>query len=466
MGQRTARLARTATCVVALWAVAAGSARELRQTTAFAGQPFITVWNAPTHDCDRYSVPLDLSLFDMVASPNEGFYDQQLTIFYKDRLGQYPHYADGGPVHGGVPQNASLHLHLAQLERDVQRYMRSRERAGLAVIDWEEWRPLWIRNWQGKQVYRDRSLALVQEHHSDWDAAQRARQAQFEFEQAARKFMISTLQRARNKRPRSLWGFYLFPDCYNHGYAGGAGNYTGHCPDVEVSRNDLLAWLWAGSTALYPSIYLASSLRGTPAARSFVRSRLREALRVAREHGREGALPVFVYSRPSYSHTTELLTQQDLVTTVGETAALGAAGIIFWGDTDYSNSAERCRMMSDYLSGDLGRYLLNVTSATRQCSRFLCAGNGRCERRISEADTYLHLSPYSFRIEAAPGPGGGLRVTGVLSQSDKAALQLDFQCRCFHGWRGQRCDVGTSGGSLTLPSALAPIIALLLSLAM
>ncbi|XP_055503876.1 hyaluronidase-2-like isoform X2 [Leucoraja erinacea] len=264
MGQRTARLARTATCVVALWAVAAGSARELRQTTAFAGQPFITVWNAPTHDCDRYSVPLDLSLFDMVASPNEGFYDQQLTIFYKDRLGQYPHYADGGPVHGGVPQNASLHLHLAQLERDVQRYMRSRERAGLAVIDWEEWRPLWIRNWQGKQVYRDRSLALVQEHHSDWDAAQRARQAQFEFEQAARKFMISTLQRARNKRPRSLWGFYLFPDCYNHGYAGGAGNYTGHCPDVEVSRNDLLAWLWAGSTALYPSIYLASSLRARP----------------------------------------------------------------------------------------------------------------------------------------------------------------------------------------------------------
>lgn len=30
--------------------------------------------------------------------------------------------------------------------------------------------------------------------------------------------------------------------------------------------------------------------------------------------------------------------QKDLVSTIGESVALGAAGIIFWGDTSYASS--------------------------------------------------------------------------------------------------------------------------------
>ncbi|XP_051874401.1 hyaluronidase-2-like [Pristis pectinata] len=463
MGQWAACFARTVTCVVTLLAAMARP-QQRKQTSSFAGKPFVTVWNAPTHDCARYSVSLNLEMFDIVSSPNEGFYDQQLTIFYKERLGRYPYFQGQSPVNGGVPQNSSLLPHLDAVRSDIRRYMRSWDKEGLAVIDWEEWRPLWIRNWKNKQIYRDSSLSLVSQRHPDWSQADVSRQAQFEFEQSAQRFMVQTLQEGRNTRPRSLWGFYLFPDCYNHDYKNNAANYTGRCPDVEIARNDLLTWLWRNSTAIYPSIYLDRSLRSSPSAHKFVRSRVKEALRVSQLHGPHHALPVFVYSRPTYSYTVQLLTERDLVTTIGETAALGAAGIIFWGDTDYSNSAERCRMMKSYVGGVFGRYLLNVTTATRYCSQFLCGGRGRCERRDSEAETYLHLSPDSFRIQESPSEGAGLQVSGALTQRDRQRFQEDFQCRCFRGWLGQQCGIAESAGLRSLPSTLAPLLALLLPL--
>lgn len=36
-----------------------------------------------------------------------------------------------------------------------------RTKRGLAVIDWEEWRPLWERNWGTKKIYQTLSLAHV-----------------------------------------------------------------------------------------------------------------------------------------------------------------------------------------------------------------------------------------------------------------------------------------------------------------
>uniref|UniRef100_UPI00398E7478 hyaluronidase-2-like n=1 Tax=Pristiophorus japonicus TaxID=55135 RepID=UPI00398E7478 len=308
MAQRVASLAGAVACVVTLL-VAKVRVQGLKQTSRFGGKPFVAVWNAPTQECVRYSVTLDLNMFDIVSSPNEGFYDQKLTIFYKERLGKYPHYSGQQPVNGGLPQNSSLHGHLTGMERDIERYMRSQDAEGLAVIDWEEWRPLWIRNWQNKQIYRNSSRRLVSDRHPDWSQSNINREAQFEFEQSGQKFMVETLRKARNTRPRSMWGFYLFPDCYNHDYKNNAANYTGRCPDVEISRNDLLMWLWRNSTAIYPSIYLDSLLRSSDSGTKFVRSRVKEALRVSELHSDNYSLPVFVYSRPTYSYTVEPLTQ-------------------------------------------------------------------------------------------------------------------------------------------------------------
>uniref|UniRef100_A0A8C6YSH5 Hyaluronidase n=1 Tax=Nothoprocta perdicaria TaxID=30464 RepID=A0A8C6YSH5_NOTPE len=386
----------------------------------------------------RFQVEPDLSLFDVRASPNEGFVDQNLTIFYKERLGLYPYYtAQRAAVNGGVPQNSSLAEHLACLRRGIAKYIPSEAAEGLAVIDWEEWRPIWVRNWKPKDVYRNASQQLVRRRQPAWDAERVYREAVLEFESAAQRFMVKTLRHAKSARPKQLWGFYLFPDCYNHDYSKNKETYTGQCPDVEKTRNDQLAWLWKESLALYPSIYLDPVLASTSNSRKFVRARVMEALRVSQQHHEGYALPVFVYTRPTYTRSMDVLTQRDLISTIGESAALGAAGAIFWGDNS-------CQAIQSYLEGELGRYIVNVTTAAELCSAALCEGRGRCRRRDSGAAVFLHLPPGSFE--------------GRLSDADADFLRTHFRCHCYRGWRGGDCRLpdGTPGGGA--PTAPAPLL--------
>lgn len=234
---------------------------------------------------------------------------QNLTIFYRDRLGLYPYIEpDGTLVNKGLPQLASLEEHLRKMQEGVQKYIQDTEAKGLAVIDWEEWRPLWVRNWDPKHIYRKRSQELVQQKKPNWPSDQVYKTAQQEFERSARTYMLETLKQAKHLRPNQLWGFYLFPDCYNHHYTRTLENYTGGCPDVEMARNELLNWLWTESTALFPSIYMGTVLRSKPAGRQFVRNRVKEGMRLA-SSGEGLARPVFVYTRPTYANSLEPLTE-------------------------------------------------------------------------------------------------------------------------------------------------------------
>nr|XP_013801191.1 PREDICTED: hyaluronidase-like [Apteryx mantelli mantelli] len=165
--------------------------------------------------------------------------------------------------------------------KDILRTMPSESFAGLAVIDWENWRPLWIRNWDKKNIYRSMSAQLVRRGNPGWTDEQVDLRAKWEFEKAAVNFMSETLKLARSLRPRGWWGYYLFPDCYNYHYWDDFGGYTGHCPPLEVQRNNKLLWLWEQSKALYPSIYMEEVLRDSPQGERFVGAKLSEALRVA-----------------------------------------------------------------------------------------------------------------------------------------------------------------------------------------
>ncbi|XP_029906568.1 hyaluronidase-2 [Myripristis murdjan] len=412
---------------------------ELKQTRwpLFSQKPVLLAWNAPTEDCGpRHGIRFPLDQFQIVASPNEGFVRQKLTIFYKERFGLYPYYErDGTAVNGGLPQVASLTQHYEKMPEGVQKYIREPDAKGLAVIDWEEWRPLWIRNWDVKDVYRKKSRELVAKKNPHWSPEHVGKVAQQEFELSARKFMLETLKLAKNLRPNQLWGFYLFPDCYNHDYRSGLKNYTGRCPDLEVVRNDQLTWLWTESTALFPSVYMGKVLRSSTFGRHFVRNRVKEGMRLA-SAGDGLARPVFVYTRPTYTNEMTLLTETDLVSTIGESVALGAAGVIFWGDSTYASSNASCSGLHEYLRGPLGLYLLNVTTAAEQCSRSLCRSHGRCLRRISDSDVYLHLSPLTHSITSH---GGRLKVTGQPGLGELARFRAHFQCQCYSGYKGEAC---------------------------
>lgn len=419
-------------------------AMELKPTAPpiFTGRPFVVAWDVPTQDCGpRHKVPLDLKAFDVQASPNEGFVNQNITIFYHDRLGLYPRFdAAGKSVHGGVPQNGSLWAHLKMLQPHVEHYIRTQEPPGLAVIDWEDWRPVWVRNWQDKDVYRRASRQLVAGHHPNWPADCVVKQAQYEFEFAARQFMLETLRYVKAVRPHHLWGFYLFPDCYNHDYTQNWESYTGRCPDVEVARNDQLVWLWAESTALYPpSTWTRPWLPPSTAATLSVSvSRRPFAWRTP--------ITLTMHSPSTSSHGPPTAAgSRGLVRWTSSppsaSAALGAAGVILWGDAGYTTSTETCQYLKDYLTRLLVPYVVNVSWATQYCSWTQCHGHGRCLRRNPNANTFLHLSASSFRLVPGHEPGEPqLRPEGKLSWADLDHLQTHFRCQCYLGWGGEHCQ--------------------------
>ncbi|KAE8611870.1 hypothetical protein XENTR_v10012627 [Xenopus tropicalis] len=400
------------------------------------GRPFASVWNAPTSPClDRFGVTLDLSAFDIVLNQNHTFQGSEVVIFYSSQLGFYPYYDESlSPVNGGLPQNNSLRDHLDKAFMDLLETISHPGFNGVAVVDWESWRPLWARNWDKMRVYQQSSQDLVKEFYPHLPPDKVIELAKAEFETAARKLMQSTLELGRALRPKGLWGFYGFPSCYNYGYKkkNYGQNYTGECPIEEIHRNDNLTWLWEASQALYPDIYLEQALKMSEHVGPYVKHRVLEGIRVAKD------LPVLPYARIVYTYSMDFLTQEDLIQTIGQSAALGAAGIILWGNADYSRSEESCLAVKSYIDETLGRYLVNVSSSAMLCSKAVCTGNGRCVRKDPSSDSHLHLHPDSFRIKRHP-EGRGFVVSGQASKWDILYFGEHFYCRCYPGWDGEDC---------------------------
>lgn len=418
-------------------------------TSSFSQMPFLTVWNAPTASClSQYGVDLDLGTFSIVQNQNQTFIGENITIFYSEKLGLYPHYtSQAEAVNGGVPQNASLDEHLRVASEDIRTWIPDRDFQGLAVVDWESWRPVWERNWDSKQVYWEGSRALVRSRHPDWSPERVNAAARVEFEKAGRKFMEETLKLGLRERPDGLWGFYGFPNCYNY-YNSGKANYTGECPPVELKRNDELSWLWNVSSALYPDIYLSLELRQLgKEVLLYTHHRILEAMRAG---GRltPAAPPVFAYARIVYTYTLDFLSQDHLVYTIGESAALGSAGVVLWGDHAFSKSQATCNAVKSYLDDSLGPYLVNVTAAAALCSQTMCSSQGRCQRRDPDSRAYLHLDPAAWKVLPEKKTAGGrqnYRVLGQMRTQEVTMMKAGFWCRCYPGWSGESCSKPSQG---------------------
>lgn len=75
-------------------------------------------------------------------------------------------------------------------------------------------------------------------------------------------------------------------------------------------------------------------------------------------------------------------------------------------------------------------YILNVSTATRLCSRALCQGQGRCVRKHWNDNVFLHLNPLRYRIQQQRR-SGPLTVSGDLSQDDINWFDRNFDCMCY-----------------------------------
>ncbi|XP_075809710.1 hyaluronidase-5-like [Microtus pennsylvanicus] len=402
---------------------------DFRAPPLIPNVPFLWVWNAPTESClTKFNEPLDLSLFSLVGSPRKTATGQPVTIFYTDRLGLYPHIDDSQKsLYGGIPQLGSLKDHLEKSKKDIERYMPI-DNVGLAIIDWEDWRPTWSRNWKPKDIYKNKSIELIQQEHRQLNLTEITNRARKEFEQAARSFMEQTLKLGKSLRPNHLWGFYLFPDCYNNKFQDP--NYNGNCPDIEKKRNDELSWIWKESTALYPSIYLRSNLKSSPNAALYVRNRVLEAIRVSKTKDPQNPVPIFVYTRIVFSDQIyQYLHENDLVNTIGETVALGASGMVMWGTLSLARSMKSCLNLHDYMETTLNPYLINVTLAAKMCSQTLCQDQGVCSRKDWDSDDYLHLSPQNFQIQVLKN--GKYVIHGSPTHDDLQYFSKNFHCSCY-----------------------------------
>ncbi|XP_039989212.1 hyaluronidase-1-like [Xiphias gladius] len=393
--------------------------------------PFVAIWNAPTDHCQRLRIPLDTAAFQAVTTPS-AVTGQFVTIFYEDRFGFYPKVdtIKHKLYRGGVPQNGNLTEHLAKVQSQIDHSISQDSSPGLAVIDWESWRPLWDQNWGSKCIYQKLSITHALQMAPFLSSKQVSELAKSQFQHAGRRFMERTISLGIGKRPSRRWGFYLFPDCHNYSWE--KPGYSGKCSAKTQKQNNQLLWLWERSTALFPSIYLHLSLRNSSRAALFVRNRVQEALRVAALPKRPYTVPIYVYSRPLYRQQTQKFQSlTDLVSTVGESAALGASGVVMWGGVKDYNSEAACQSLSDYLKSTFGPYIANVTAAAMLCSEVLCQRRGRCVRKNYDSSQYLHLNPSHFRILRANRKYVAI---GQPSAADLEAWAASFTCQCYWGW--------------------------------
>lgn len=142
-------------------------------------------------------------------------------------------------------------------------------------------------------VCRNKSMDLVRQKHPSWSESLIEEIARLEYEAAAQQVMEGTVLLVQKLRPKSSWGFYGFPNCYNH-----KDTLPYNCSKLTLQRNDQISWMFESSSALFPSIYLHDAWHRNSTL--FVKYRLLESFRHAKKLDGH-SIPVYPYVRITYA---------------------------------------------------------------------------------------------------------------------------------------------------------------------
>ncbi|XP_041859810.1 glyco_hydro_56 domain-containing protein [Melanotaenia boesemani] len=402
-----------------------------------SGQPFIIFWGIP----DSCSGRPDLRSFGMEREGRAAF-------FYEDTLGNYPYFVNRNtPVSGGLPQHTRLDSHIQKTQQDLEAALPAPRFLGLGVLRWAEWVPQWSRNREKQVMYQEASRNLMKTFFPNWSPEEVEKWSKVDFEAAAQSVMMETLREVKRLRPKALWGFSPYPSCYNSDPTQTMlANYTGQCHPAERALNDQLLWLWKQCSALYPLLTLQKLQNGTSGARLYLSGQIKEALRVSSLPGAEFDLPVFPLVKSLYASTKTFLSRADLINTIGESAAMGAAGVVIWERSETKTERE-CQDLGDFVRNILGPYSINVTTATQLCSSSLCQGKGRCVRQNPDSSAYLHLPPTTTvaekvteKVEAAKATNQPDTDTKMAELDPAEIWKKDFICQWYKTSDGDVSD--------------------------
>lgn len=171
--------------------------------------------------CKSYDINFTeiTSKYSIIQNENDRFRGDQIAILYDP--GFFPAILQNSTSleyfnrNGGVPQEGNLRAHLNKLEEHLNQLIPDEEFAGLAVIDFESWRPIFRQNFGVLQQYKSLSIKKQKEKHPHMSDKKAVAEARKKFEESGKMFMLESLQLLKTLRPKAKWGYYAFPYCFN-----------------------------------------------------------------------------------------------------------------------------------------------------------------------------------------------------------------------------------------------------------
>ena len=267
--------------------------------------------------------------------------------------------SDGHWINGGVPQNAHLEAHLAEIRATLPVWIPNASFDGNAVLDFEAWTTVWELNnhtgdWHSER-YRNASRWLVSQAHPTWSAGAVEAAAKEAFQRAATQWFVETLNTCRALRPQARWGFYGLPqaatgDCVGSGAAMRCGFDGPHAALLRLQAEAAQLPIWQASDAIYPSIYIPHSMKGRhDVVQAYIRSTVGEAVRCARlariadrNNGLGFTRPVVPFGWDHFHAPpwpARRLPVSYVIAQLQGSADAGAAGVIFWGSAAAASNA-------------------------------------------------------------------------------------------------------------------------------
>uniref|UniRef100_A0A1Y1K7I2 Hyaluronidase n=1 Tax=Photinus pyralis TaxID=7054 RepID=A0A1Y1K7I2_PHOPY len=315
--------------------------------------PFKTFWNMPTFQCAGHKLGFEKlgEKYNILQNKNDVFQGDQMTILYHP--GSFPEIkSDGNLTNGGVPQEANLTEHLQLFEETFNRSIPDVHFAGMGIIDFEHWRPVYDQNFGALNKYRQLSEKIEKKRHPSWSTAQIKAEARRRFELHGRKFMESSILLAQRLRPNATWGYYGFPHCFNH-------QMQDTCGAHLEAQNDNTNWLFSASDTLNPSLYVYGEGKATQDQwKDWLKGRVKEAQRVrdgVKDEKRRTVVPYYTLLDPS---NNEFLSKETIVNSISTLRELKIDGWIIWASSSHVNSRQKCEDLYKFIDTVFGPALI------------------------------------------------------------------------------------------------------------
>lgn len=316
-------------------------------TPAPADSPFPFYWSVS----GRFANTMPVAEYPMLR--------QDVVCIYEHRLGLFPRIVNGRIENGGIPQRTNLAAHLEKAKRDIEAAIPDATFAGLAIIDYEAWTPIWSRT---GDVYRTASRDYTRQRNPSLTGDALEQRAKQEFCDAGDAVMLETLRLGKRLRPNAKWGFYGYPDQ--------------HRP--EDMRE--IPWMWEESDAAFPAFYnLKYGVKTGEAGPGQIKvADFENEIRLMIDTSKTltGNKPVYGfiwvrYHEVNRTYGLQMLNPDDLEQIMNAPRALGAQGLIVWDHIDDPAYApEAKRYYTDKALPALKRaYDLSVTAAAAAASK-------------------------------------------------------------------------------------------------